>query len=534
MRAPLATSFSSRLVTLARSSIVRASLVAASLVATSLLAASLGVGSLVPVAHAQAGQRVVVERFRGPRASHLREMLVEDLEGAGYTIVGEDELDRAARDLDVGRSPSDEDYVALARQLRASAFVSGTVSRARRSWRLSVRVRNGADGAILGSEGWGGRTQGAMDGVGRSGADRLREHLEAARAPGAASPAQASDGETPWYQREREEPPPEEIEEEVRAEPAPSSSRFDSFRLSLSGGSVWRSMQAIATVYAVRRMQPAPDPATTLYDEERGYTSRGIGHAELGIEAELYPGALGDQPFPYLGVLVSFRHSVGLSSTACRRTAAECTGDGRIDVGTEQMDISAGVRGRYRFGNRRGDFEIMLEALWGMSTFTLDTAALQQIDLPSIIPPMEYQYVALGAGFQVSPVPDAFTIAARADWRPGVQIGPKTREVWGIDTGPASGFLVGLELRHDATWLAEGAFVALRAEYFQLVTEFEGQVGCAAPSGCPTLPPDQQYMDDNLWEPWPVDASGRVVGGIADPVTDHYVRWGLYIGYAFR
>ena len=33
------------------------------------------------------------------------------------------------------------------------------------------------------------------------------------------------------------------------------------------------------------------------------------------------------------------------------------------------------------------------------------------------------------------------------------------------------------------------------------------------------------------------DRDGRVddvVGGIADTVTDHNVRWGFYIGYAFR
>ena len=39
-------------------------------------------------------------------------------------------------------------------------------------------------------------------------------------------------------------------------------------------------MSATASVYAIRRGQPATDPATTLHDETRGYTSSGIGHAE--------------------------------------------------------------------------------------------------------------------------------------------------------------------------------------------------------------------------------------------------------------
>jgi hypothetical protein len=163
-----------------------------------------------------------------------------------------------------------------------------------------------------------------------------------------------------------------------------------------------------------------------------------------------------------------------------------------------------------------------------------DNRALQELDYFSIVPSMEYQYLAVGGGFQVSPIPDVLSVAARFDWRPGLQAGARAREVWGVDTGPANGILIGAELRHDATWLAEGAFVALRFEYFYFQTTFRGQVGCAVALTCPTLPPDQQYMDDNLWEPWPVDGASQVVGGIPATVTDHHVRWGLYAGYAFR
>lgn len=511
-----------------------ARLVLATLSLTTVLAIAVPEGAI-----AQGGgeRRVVVERFRGPRASRLRAMLITNLEDAGWTVIPEDEVRAAERSVGVRGRPSDDDYVQMARELRAVAFLSGSVSRARRSWRLVVRVRNGADGQSLGSEGWGGRTTSAMDAIARNGASRLEDELAQASAPGAArtvAVATTAPGEEPWYQRREvdDEVPGAEEEEETPA--APRSGRYDSFRLSLSGGSVWRSMQTVASVYAIRRGEPAPDPATTLYDEGRGYTSSGIGHAELGVEAELYPGALGDQVFPWLGLLVSFRHSVFLTSYGCRRSAAECAGDGRVQIGTDQLDVQAGLRGRYRFGEARGDFQIMIEILWGMSTFTLDTSALQEIDYDSIIPPMEYQYLGLGGGFEFAAVPDALVLAAHVDYRPGLSIGAKSREVWGIDTGPASGFLIGAEIRHEATWLAEGAFAALRLEYFQFVTDFRGQVGCATPGGCPDLPPDQQYMDDNLWEPWPVDGSGDVVGGIGSGVADHYVRWGLYLGYAFR
>ncbi|UJR79560.1 hypothetical protein [Sandaracinus amylolyticus] len=496
------------------------------------------------VASAQAAEesrRIVVERFRGPRASRLRSALVANLEDAGWIVIDETLVWRTTRELGMAQPETREDYVRLAAALDARAFVSGTVSRSRRTWRLVVRVRNAANGEHVASEGWSGRTTSAMDGVGRGGATRLRPHLERTSVPGTAPPPSTV------VRRERgedeEEPPPIDEEEDAEEEPieeedAPiepgAPGRYDSFRLSLSAGSLWRSMSANATVYAVRRGQPAADPATALYDESRGYTSSGIGHAELGVEAELYPGALGDQAFPWLGVLVSFRHSVFLSSFGCRRSAAECAGDGRIEIGTDQLDVQAGVRGRYRFGERRGDFQLMLEVLWGVSSFTLDPTTLQLIDLDAIIPPVEHQYLSLGGGFEAALVPDALVVALRADYRVGLQIGAKTREVWGIETGPANGVLVGAELRHEATWLAEGAFVAVRFEYFQFQTTYRGQVGCATPAGCPELPPDQQYMDDNLWEPWPVDASGNVIGGVRETAVDHYLRWGVYLGYAFR
>ena len=509
--------------------------------AAALVVSLIGWCAAPELATAQA-RRVVVESFRGPRAGRARDLLIASLEGAGFEIVSGSEVDAARRSLGLRGSLDDDEYVALARELSVIAFVDGRVSRARRSWRLTVRVRNAADGAILGSEGWGGRTTSALDGVGRTGAARLAQYLDAAGAPGAqlATTTQPrDDGETPWYERreppaDEEEPPPgdEDEDDEVRESPSDASGRYDSLRISLSGGAVWRSMQAQAEVYAIRRGGMPADPATATIEEQRGYTSSGIGHAELGVEGEFYPGAIDTQPFPYLGIVASFRHSVFLSSNACNRTSSSCEGDGRVTVGTDQLDLQAGLRARYRFGPSRRDFELFVEGLYGLSTFTFDLEALQQIDFPSIVPPMDYQYVAVGGGFTYGIVPDYFVVSARFDYRIGVAMGATTRNVWGIDTGPANGFLASLELRHEATWMAEGAFIALRAEYFQFETTFAGQVGCAAgPGGCPEVTP--RYDDDSLWEIWPEDSMG-VFGGVHDPVTDHYFRWGLYAGFAFR
>ncbi len=62
---------------------------------------------------------------------------------------------------------------------------------------------------------------------------------------------------------------------------------------------------------------------------------------------------------------------------------------------------------------------------------------------------------------------------------------------------------------------------------------FRGQVGCY--DTCPVVA--NPWDDRSLWEVWPVadptDPSSRVTGGPQDPVADHSVRWGLYLGYAF-
>lgn len=490
-----------------------------------LVALQLGALALAAPVEAQE-RRVAVDAIRGPRGGRARSLLVASLEEEGWTVVSDREIDEARDRLGLSR-PSDDDWVSIARELNVVAILDGRVSRARRSWRLTVRVRNGADGAILGDEGWGGRTATAIDGVRRTGASRLSSYLERASAPGAAA-ASPVDGETPWYAGGAEEEVPPE-EEEAETEPS-ANERYDSFRISASGGTLFRSFDATAEVYLARR-----DPTVTTgetIEEQRGYQSGGIGHFELGLEAELYPGALGDQPFPFLGILVSFRNSVGLGASACRYGLSSCE---RVSIGTNQTDVQAGARGRYRFGPSRRDFEAMIEVLYGYSSFTFDVGALQEIDRNAIIPPLEYQYVSLGAGFRYGIVPDYLNVALRADYRAGISVGAGARSVWGRDTGAPNGFLFGLDLIHEATWLFEGIFASLRFEYFQMITTFRGQVGCAdMAAGCDVSSPP--WLDEGLWEIWPINGSDvdDVAGGVHDAVSDHYFRWGLYIGYAFR
>ncbi len=469
--------------------------------------------------------RVIVERFRGTRATPARNLLISNLSEAGYTVIPDSEIDAARSRLHLPTRMGADDYVTLARELNAAAILDGRVARARRSWNLTVRVRNGADGSILGSASWGGRSTSAIDGVGRTGAERLGEHLRAAQAP---PNQQQQTGDPQWYESGYHEDAETPVDDEdPTPEPEPSETdRYDTGRIAISGGTLWRSFGTIVDVYAGQH--GGSDPSA-IVQQERVYSSAGIGHFELGAEGDIYPGAFGDQPFPYLGLVASFRNSVGLSSTAPSSDPVQ----GDVSLPTNQMDLRIGLRGRYRVGPRRGDFMLFADFGFVMSTFTFGVDELAEIQRASILPPMEYQSIEIGVGFDVAIVRDALSISAYGRGRIGAGIGVQTRNVWGIETSPANGFLFGVELRHDATWLARGAFASFRFDYFQYITQFRGQVGCY--DMCE--PVANPWEDRSLWEVWPVadptDPNSRVTGGAQDPVTDHNVRWGLYLGYAF-
>ncbi len=509
---------------LARSLVVMLSSLALALAPTSGVAQPRRVASPPPSAPVA---RILVAPFQGSRAAPTRALLVQNLSSAGYTVISDAEVASVVSRLGLSSRRSRAEQLAVAAELHASVVIEGRVSRARRSWSLTVRVINGADGGELGSASWGGRSMQAIDGVGRNAAERLGGFIGAGRA---ATPAAESSGEPQWYQagyHEDTESPIDDEEPGDEPDEPTDVERYDVGRIMVSGGTLWRSFSTIVDVYAGHH--GGASPMDTIH-QERSYSSPGIGHFELGLEGDFYPGALADQPFPYLGVIASFRHSLGIVSVAESATP----GAGDVSLGTDQLDLRVGLRGRYRFGPRRGDFMLFADAGFVMSTFTFDVEALSSVRLDAIIPPMEYYSLELGLGFDVAIVRDALSIAAYGRGRIGVGLGVQTRNVWGIETPAANGFLFGLELRHDAVWIARGLFASLRLEYFQYLTQFRGQAGCYGGDCASGVEP---WLDTHPWEIWPTrdpgDPASEVTGGAQDPVPDHNVRWGLYLGYAF-
>lgn len=500
------------------------------------LAALALLGASGAQAQPRAAQRVVVDSFGGPQGGTTRAALVRSLEENGVVVIPSDEVDAARSELDLGSRMTSAQYVELARALRASAFVDGRVSRQRRRWSVTVSVRSATDGEVVGRESWGGRTAASLGGVRRTGYRRLADHLGATSAPAAAQVA-VSEGETPWYARGQDDEAPPADEEPAPA-PAASSQRYDSVRFALRLGSLYRWMDTTVQVYAAQRGATTSDPARELLEEDRAYRGPAAGHFELGGSAELYPGAFGDQPFPYLGLLVAFTHSIAPGAVAPHRMNM---GE-QVSVPTNQLDFLVALRGRYRFGAERREPEIHVDAGWGTFNFDLGRTELQEIDPRYIVPPMQHGYVQLGAGISYGIVPTYLTASLDFAYRIGTNIGADTRNVWGTDTAPSNGLLVGVELKSEIPEIAQGVYVALLFQYFQFTTAFRGQVGCAQAGGCSGSVDPGPWADERLWEVWPVAVPppgqpidiNDVVGGPLGDVNDNYVRFQLSAGYAFQ
>ncbi|MBZ0115583.1 MAG: hypothetical protein K8H88_01220, partial [Sandaracinaceae bacterium] len=335
----------------------------------------------------------------------------------------------------------------------------------------------------------------------------------------------------PWYAQQDDEEP-----DEPDQPPPPSgpSERYDAIRVALAGGTLFRWMHTIASVYAVQRGMSPAMPSSELLDEDRRYQSGGIGHFEPGILFELYPGAIPDpQVFPYLGLVFSFTHSAFVQTSGNPPRASP--GD-PIPIPTDQLELYVGLRGRYRFGQARRDPEVFLDLGYGLFEFLLGTDALQLIERSTIIPTYSTSYVQIGGGARYGIIPTYLTVGVDLAARIGTTIGADTRNIWGVETGAPFGFAFGVEARSEIPEIVRGFFVALRLSYFMFTTTYRGQVGCAEPGGCGGM--INPWEDTRLWEIWPVDPStptqlDNVVGGVRDAVNDNYFRIQLQVGWQY-
>ena len=132
---------------------------------------------------------VAVRRISGPEGRSLRNALASGLELVGYSVVGEDELVRAAHEALGPAARPDDDLSAVASHLGLLAFVRGTVARRGRQWRLTLVV-HGPDGSRAGSAAFGSRALTGLRSVRTRGPQRLARYFAAAPAPASSTSAE--------------------------------------------------------------------------------------------------------------------------------------------------------------------------------------------------------------------------------------------------------------------------------------------------------------------------------------------------------
>ena len=503
------------------------------LLLSTLVLAAAGAGTV----RAQASEpiRVAVERFRGPQGGSLRNGLVANLQEAGIEVIPLDIVQAKARDLFGRARIGDDDYPEVAKALNITAFIDGRVSRQRRRWGLRVRVRNAADGMVLGTARWGGRTVGALRGVRRNGHDKLQQYLALASSPAPQPPVQerllpqqvppTGDDGSPWYSEDEQ---PAELPEGPPDESAPQSRDHDRLRIGLLLGSLKRSMSTNVLV------DPAFRPganADAPVQEVREYNASGLGHMEVGVAAEIFPGAFLEEPVAeWLGLAFAFRNSVLLETNgpACDPVfeplgaPARCpAAGGLVPIDTTQREYYVGATVEYGLGGVAGGPYILGELGYGRFLFDLDQNALALLDRPTIVPPMDYSYLHIGAGLKVGLHPSVL-LAARLAYRQGFSVGDPAKRIWGITTEGFRGWRLGGDLIHYLDWASENLYAVLTVEYFRFRTEFSGAPACLAPDS-------EGFCEGGaLWEPW-----WRIEEGFTDPVDDNYLRLGLTLGYVY-
>jgi hypothetical protein len=103
----------------------------------------------------------------------------------------------------------------------------------------------------------------------------------------------------------------------------------------------------------------------------------------------------------------------------------------------------------------------------------LDIDDLALLDRPTIVAPMDYAYLHVGAGVTLG-LHDQVLIGARFGYRQGFGVGDDRKQIWGVGTSGFRGWQVGADLIHNLDWATERAFAVLSVEYFRFTTEFSG------------------------------------------------------------
>lgn len=361
--------------------------------------ASLVVGLLASPPARAADAKVVLEQFQGPGATKFREQVRKAAKGLGADVVSDKKL--ASTEADLGLMQAADAYGAVAKQLGATNFISGSVKGRRPVATLVVkdsegkkvgqkvfrgknprqlaatldRQLGGALAELLGSSGKGA----AVVAEAKPSRETRKESSKPSRA--AAEPAD-SESETEGEDEEEDdegedeaadagEPEAEEEETSAQASDEPATSSTAGFL----GGR--KGLDASAGVYFYQRQFTYNEKVAG--DQEEYKTNPVAPAVALNVEYFF---------LPYLGLAVGGDYTIGLSSAKGNTTFA-----------TTAMTFFGGPKGKLTFGS----LEVNLLAAYAKQTFKLER---EVNDVASNVPDADYSMVraVLGVAYDLGAV----------------------------------------------------------------------------------------------------------------------------------
>jgi len=409
---------------------------------------------------ADAQNRVVVQNFKGPRASAIRADAVRGLRGQDVAVVPRSDLARTARRMRL-RMRRDRDFARAGRAIHADYFVEGRVRR-NRGWHLNLTIRDGSSGEVIARSRISGRNPRALRNRVRANFwSELSGNMGGGGGGASAGPAMASNSDMVFdledaatADMEYEAPPPvEEREQSVEEE-------LEEIRRRNLDGELYPTEAPIDDeLVPALRQGPAFEPEHSpldarvglalmnrnfSYRDDLGGTTRPYTlpmGAALGFGAAWYPGAhFSNGALAHVGLTFDASHSLGMSTQ----------GPNEVSYPTKDSRWGIGARGRLPIG----DSEVGLSVGWARHGFSVE-AAHPSDGIPDIAS-VSYGQVRIGADTRIGI--GAFNIYAGAAYRAVVDTGEIGEIAWypgasgqgfSVDLGVGYELPLGFEIRAD-------------------------------------------------------------------------------------
>lgn len=345
------------------------------------------VALLVPAFAAADDKGVAVMNFDGPKAhaNKVRRSVVQSVNAqSGFKMLTAVQATRAKNSLGVSFDSADG-YAAVAREIQATAFVEGTVSKAGRNWAAKIVVREGRSGEIIGDHTFTAAKPPALAAAVKNGFwKELGNAIASAQSPEPPAPPP---------------PPPPSSSPTVEQSPydseaPPGMATGGSASASVSGSDLGRSgddddrNRIIQLAVGIRGFSRKFQWNDNLVGPSLASYSLGFGPL-VGAHGVFYPAAIFTNGIAsHFGLSVRYERSLGIESEL--RGGMGATGTQKYSTYLQRFE------GGLRVHATPGIFDLHGEIGYGAHQFVLDEAAT--LNLPNV----DYRYLRFNGGISVS------------------------------------------------------------------------------------------------------------------------------------